>query len=96
MRIQVPLTLLCLATSVTSKLLVDYNADRGDNVSEMGQLNLEEARNHTIDSNTDDLYIKAGKDWRGTKAAHFHRKKGYIRYVPSSTCSPKTNSASFA
>jgi hypothetical protein len=77
--------------SATSKLLVDYNASRGDAVSEMGQPNLEEARNHTIDSNTPDLYIKAGKDWRGTKAAHFHRKKDYIRFVTCPSSPPPTN-----
>jgi hypothetical protein len=92
MRIQVPLTLLWLATSATSKLLVDYNASRDDTVSEMGQLNLEEARKHTIPSNTADLYIQAGKDWRGAKAAHFHRKRttsGSFVTCPSSP--PPTN-----
>jgi hypothetical protein len=81
MCIQNILTLLWLATSATSKLLVDYNAERGDEISKIGLMNLEQARGDTIKSNTEDLYIKAGTDWRGTKSAHFHRKKGYIRCV---------------
>jgi hypothetical protein len=81
MRLQLLFPLLWLAGSAISKLLVDYNADRGDDVSKIGFLNLEQARGDKIKENTDDLYIKAGKDWRGSKAAHFHRKKGYIRCV---------------
>jgi hypothetical protein len=79
MRFQILLASFSLAIGIHSKLLVDYNAERGDEVSKMGLLNLEKERNNTIKSNTDDLYIKAGKDWRGTNAAHFHRKKDYIR-----------------
>jgi hypothetical protein len=85
MHLQVFFTFLSLAGSAVSKLLVDYNADRGDDVSKIGLMNLEQARGVKIGSNTDDLYIKAGKDWRGSKAAHFHRKKGYIRCVIAAT-----------
>ena len=73
--------ILSLAISATSKLLVDYNAERDDDITKLGLINLEQERNETIKSNTDDLFIKAGKDWRGKKSAHFHRKKDYIRYV---------------
>lgn len=72
-------TLLYLALGASSKLLVDYNADRDDKVSTLGLMNLEELRGQPIKENTDDLFIKAGKDWRGKKSAHFHRKKDYIR-----------------
>jgi hypothetical protein len=81
MRLPILLTLLWLADSAICKLLVNYNAEQGDDVSNMGLMNLEHIRGDTIKANTDDLYIKAGKDWRGSKAAHFHRKKGYIRCV---------------
>ncbi|KAF2847412.1 FAD/NAD(P)-binding domain-containing protein [Plenodomus tracheiphilus IPT5] len=76
---QLLFTLLWLANGTLSKLLVDYNAERGDDVSKIGRINLEQARGEPIKSNTDNLYIKAGKDWRGSKSAHFHRKKAYIR-----------------
>lgn len=79
MRLPILFTLLWLADSAICKLLVDYNADRGDDISRVGLVNLEQARNVKPKANTDDLYIKADKDWRGSKAAHFHRKKGYIR-----------------
>lgn len=81
MRLPILFTLLWVANSAFSKLLVDYNAERGDDISNIGLMNLEQARGDKVRANTDDLYIKAGKDWRGSKAAHFHRKKGYIRYV---------------
>jgi hypothetical protein len=76
MRLPILFTLLWLSNSAICKLLVDYNADRGDDVSSIGLVNLERARDDTIKANIDDLYIKADKDWRGSKAAHFHRKKG--------------------
>ncbi|CAI6340484.1 unnamed protein product [Periconia digitata] len=79
MRIYSLLSLLSLAITASSKLVVDYNAEHDDDVSKLGFANLEQARNDKIKSNTNDLYIKAGEDWRGTKSAHFHRKKGYIR-----------------
>jgi hypothetical protein len=81
MRLPILFTLLWLSNSAICKLLVDYNADHGDDVSSIGLVNLERARDDTIKANIDDLYIKADKDWRGSKAAHFHRKKGYIRCV---------------
>lgn len=81
MRFQSLLIVLWLASSATAKLLVDYSAERDDDVSKIGLMNLEKARGGRNKANTDDLYIKAGKDWRGMKSAHFHRKKGYIRCV---------------
>lgn len=81
MRLSILFALLWLTDSAICKLLVDYSAERGDDVSGIGLMNLEQARNDRIKANTDDLYVKAGKDWRGSKAAHFHRKKGYIRCV---------------
>ncbi|GME59176.1 hypothetical protein GGR51DRAFT_503670 [Neofusicoccum parvum] len=73
------LVLSALFSHTLAALLVDYNAARNDDPSKMGQLNLEAARGDKPDKNSADLYIKADTDFRGTKCAHFHRKKGDIR-----------------
>ncbi|KAI0115647.1 hypothetical protein GGR51DRAFT_503670 [Nemania sp. FL0031] len=70
---------LMLCQMAASALLVDYSAARGDDPSKMGQLNLESTRGTKVSKNTADLYIKSDVDWRGTKCAHFHRKKDWIR-----------------
>ncbi|KAK8057285.1 hypothetical protein PG996_011222 [Apiospora saccharicola] len=76
---QLAATALFCASYARAALLVDYNAARGDEVSKMGQVNLEAARDERPSGNTADLYIKNDKDWKGAKSAHFHRKKGDIR-----------------
>ncbi|KAK0706310.1 hypothetical protein B0T26DRAFT_837247 [Lasiosphaeria miniovina] len=70
---------LALPLLVASKLLIDFNAARGDDPSKMGHINLEGARGESRSSNSPDLYIKSDQDWRGEKAAHFHREVGNIR-----------------
>ncbi|KAI2780255.1 hypothetical protein F4815DRAFT_499788 [Daldinia loculata] len=59
--------------------LVDFNAARGDDPKKLGSLNLEKGKGDRPKQNTKDLYIKLDKDWKGTKAAHFHHKAGYRR-----------------
>lgn len=59
--------------------LVDFNAARGDDPRKLGSLNLEKGKGDRPKQNTKDLYIKLDKDWKGTKAAHFHHKAGYRR-----------------
>lgn len=81
MRLTILFMISGLAIMAPAKLLIDYNAARDDDVSEMGQLNLEKERKDKPKSNSKDLYIKMDTDWRGTKCAHFHRKKDYIRYA---------------
>ncbi|EAS32157.3 uncharacterized protein CIMG_03181 [Coccidioides immitis RS] len=74
------LPLLFLAISpALSKLVVDYQAARGDDPSVMGYLNLEAKRGKRVLEHRPDLYIKKGKDPKGVACAHFHRKKGNIR-----------------
>lgn len=73
---------LCIGF-VSAKLLIDFNAARGDQPSVLGQVNLEEERNTTIKEQTADLFFKKGADWKGLPAAHVHRKAGYIRYFAS-------------
>jgi len=80
MHITYLLSVFSLVIGVPAKLLVDYNAARGDDVKILGLINLEKERYNRTKENTNDLYIKNDKDWAGTKSAHFHRKKGYIRY----------------
>lgn len=70
---------LALPLLVSSKLLIDFNAARNDATSKMGQLNLEGIRGEKQSANTPALYIKSDKDWRGAKAARFHRNVGNIR-----------------
>lgn len=70
---------LLLCGLATGALLVDYKVTRGDDPSKMGQLNLEARRNDKQNKNSAELYIKSDMDWKGTKCAHFHRKKDYIR-----------------
>ncbi|KAI3398690.1 hypothetical protein diail_8729 [Diaporthe ilicicola] len=64
-----------------SKLLVDFDAARGDDPSVIGQRNLEEKPDHKsyIKENTTDLYFKKDKDWQGHPAGHAHHKKGFVR-----------------
>ncbi|KAI8950692.1 hypothetical protein F4801DRAFT_602108 [Xylaria longipes] len=73
------LLILLLCQVVASTLLVDYNADRGDDPSNIGLLNLESTRGVSPSKNTPDLYFQSGVDWKGTKCAHVHRKKDFIR-----------------
>ncbi|RVD86087.1 uncharacterized protein DFL_004381 [Arthrobotrys flagrans] len=73
------LSLLSLLNLGASTLLLDFDAQRGDNPSILGLLNLEQARGDPISANTKDLYIKLDKDPKGVQAAHVHRKAGYIR-----------------
>lgn len=70
---------LTLPLLAASALLLDFNAGRGDDPSTMGLINLEGARDKGQSANTPDLYIKSDKDWRGVKAAKFHRDVGNIR-----------------
>lgn len=64
-------------------LLIDFNAERGDDPKKLGTLNLEKGKGDKPNANTDDLYIKLGTDWKGMKCAHYHHKAGYRRYLPS-------------
>ncbi|KAK6348736.1 hypothetical protein TWF718_006523 [Orbilia javanica] len=73
------LSFLSLCHLASSTLLLDFDAQRGDNPSILGLLNLEQARGDPISSNTKDLYIKLDKDPKGIQAAHVHRKAGFIR-----------------
>ncbi|KAJ8130913.1 hypothetical protein O1611_g2710 [Lasiodiplodia mahajangana] len=70
---------LMLCQMAASALLVDYNAARGDDPSKMGLLNLESTKGTKVPKNTADLYIKSDVDWKGTKCAHVHHKKGWLR-----------------
>ncbi|KAF3090164.1 hypothetical protein TWF569_007239 [Orbilia oligospora] len=72
-------SILSLLNLGASTLLLDFDAQRGDNPSILGLLNLEQARGDSISANTKDLYIKLDKDPKGVQAAHVHRKAGYIR-----------------
>ncbi|KAI6083764.1 hypothetical protein F4821DRAFT_244200 [Hypoxylon rubiginosum] len=60
-------------------LLIDFNAERGDDPKKLGTLNLEKGKGDKPNANTDDLYIKLGTDWKGMKCAHYHHKAGYRR-----------------
>lgn len=71
--------ILTIVSVVSGKLLIDFNAPRGDDPSVLGQINLEEARNMTVTEQTKDLFYKKGADWKGNPAAHVHRKAGFIR-----------------
>lgn len=74
------LPLLSLLTTLTSaKLLVDFNATRGDDPRVIGQLNLQADRANTIAYKSADLFFNKGQDWKGHPAAHVHRKQDYIR-----------------
>ncbi|KAF2971903.1 hypothetical protein GQX73_g1741 [Xylaria multiplex] len=73
------LLILLLCQVVAGTLLVDYNADRDDDPSKIGILNLESTRHVKVSKNTADLYIKSGVDWKGTKCAHVHHKEGFLR-----------------
>ncbi|KAF2825863.1 hypothetical protein CC86DRAFT_382847 [Ophiobolus disseminans] len=81
MRFQIIFTLLWLSNSAISKLLVDFNAERGDDISKIGRVNLQRDLEERPKQNTVDVYIKAGNDWRGVKSAHFHREKDYRRFA---------------
>ncbi|KAF9886525.1 hypothetical protein FE257_011432 [Aspergillus nanangensis] len=70
---------LSLLPAIQAKLLLDFNATRGDDPSTLGTLNLEAERGDKPDSNSDELYIKLGEDPDGNPALHFHRDEGYIR-----------------
>lgn len=70
---------LTLPLLAHSKLVLDYQAARGDDPESLGLLNLEKARGEKVKEHTDDLFILAGEDTDGNPAAHFHRKKDYIR-----------------
>ncbi|KAI1379805.1 hypothetical protein F4677DRAFT_295555 [Hypoxylon crocopeplum] len=59
-----------------SGLLVDFNAERGDDPKKLGTLNLEKGKGNRPKKNTNDLYIKLDNDWKGKKCAHFHHKSG--------------------
>ncbi|KAK6522849.1 hypothetical protein TWF281_002280 [Arthrobotrys megalospora] len=72
-------SLASLLNLAASTLLLDFDAQRGDNPSILGLLNLEQARGNAISANTKDLYIKLDKDPKGVPAARVHRKAGYIR-----------------
>ncbi|KAA8648898.1 hypothetical protein EYZ11_006045 [Aspergillus tanneri] len=73
------LLLAPLLSLVQGKLLLDFNAARGDNPSVLGGVNLEAAKGDKRHGNTPELYIKMDKDPKGVPALHFHRDKGYIR-----------------
>ncbi|RAH69871.1 uncharacterized protein BO66DRAFT_323869 [Aspergillus aculeatinus CBS 121060] len=72
----VTLTLLPPALSTP---LLNFSAANGDPPSTLGILNLEEARDQKVSTNTNDLYIKLASDPHGVPALHYHRKKDYIR-----------------
>ncbi|KAK2763616.1 hypothetical protein FQN53_007145 [Emmonsiellopsis sp. PD_33] len=56
------------------KVLVDFQAARGDDISDVGKVNLEASRSDKVY-----VYIRMEEDPEGKAAAHFRRKAGNIR-----------------
>jgi len=73
------LTPLLFASFGLASLLVNFSASTTTDLTVLGIRNLEAARGNKPKENTDDLYIKLGKDPKGVPALHFHRKTGDIR-----------------
>jgi hypothetical protein len=70
--------LLFTSTALASSL-VNFSASTTTDLTVLGIRDLETTRGTKPDDNTDDLYIKLGKDPKGVPALHFHRKAGDIR-----------------
>jgi hypothetical protein len=70
---------LLVALSALASSLVNFSASTTTDLTVLGIRNLEAKRGNKSDENTNDLFIKLGKDPKGVPALHFHRKAGDIR-----------------
>ncbi|KAK2795963.1 hypothetical protein FQN50_009668 [Emmonsiellopsis sp. PD_5] len=73
------LAFLAVFSPALGKILVDFQAERGDDISDVGKVNLEASRKDKVHANSADVYIRMEEDPEGKPAAHFHRKAGNIR-----------------